>query len=348
MPGVWRAPVALNQLDLRTRSLRVSRSIQSWYRNTCLLLVVSVCFLAGCKRSSFRVAVIPRTTAETIWEAVHAGAEFAAGPQNIEVYWNAPTSADDFQQQAALIDRVVAEHYQGLIVAPDQPLVLMTPVQRAVQEGVRTVVIASPLTIPAQPNLAYIVNDDEASGRMAGMRVGQILEGHGKVAVLGIDPESLSDLTVLHSFEKNLEVHFPNISVEDLRPGTHNGVEARQIADEVLTSHHDLDAILTLSSIATYGTIDALQSRGLTGRIKLVGFEQSVEIGNQVRAGIVDSLIAKDTYQMGYRALTLLAEQRNKPLPALEIKLEPILLTRENIDSPQGQRLINQDWRRRP
>lgn len=317
-------------------------------RGFCLPAAMCFLFLAGCRPSPFRVAVIPRTTAETIWEAVHAGAEFAARPENIQVYWNAPTSEDDFQQQAALIDRVIDEDYQGLIIAPDQPLVLMTPVQRAVSKGVRTVVIASQLPIPPQPNLAYIVNDDEAGGRLAATRIGQVLGGKGRVAVLGIDPESLSDLTILHSFEKTFEEDFPGIVIEDRRPGTHNGVEAQQIADEVLTAHHDLDAILTLSTVATYGAIAALQARGLTGKVKLVGMEQSVEMGNQVRAHVVDALIAEDTYQMGYRALTLLAQHRNGPLPAQEIKLEPTLLTSENIDSPLAQRLINQDWRRKP
>lgn len=318
---------------------------ERWLR---LVLAAWVCLAAGCGKREFRVAVIPRTTAETIWEAVHAGVEFAASPAGIQVYWNAPTSEDDFQQQAALIDRVIDEHYQGLIIAPDQPLVLMTPVQRAVSRGVRTVVIASPLPLPPQRNLAYIVNDDEASGRLAAMRIGKILGGKGRVAVLGIDPESLSDLTVLHSFEKTFEENFPGVEIEERRPGTHNGVEAQQIANEVLAAHHDLNAILALSAVATYGAITALQARGQTGQVKLIGFEQSVEMGNEVRAGVMDSLIAEDTYQMGYRALTLLAGHRDGPLPAQEIKLEPTLLTRENIDSPPAQRLINQDWRRKP
>jgi len=322
-------------------SLPLHRRAFLW---SCFLLAILPTAIIGCRQSVLRVAIIPRTTALTIWEAVHAGAEFAAGPAGIQIYWNAPTSEDDIQQQASLIDRVIDEHYQGLIVAPDQPLALMAPVQRAVSRGVHTVVIASPLPIPPRENLAYFVNDDEATGRMAALRVGSILKGKGRVAVLGINPESLSDLTILHAFETDLEKQFPQIVISDRRTGTHNDVEAQQIADEVLRAHPDLNAIFTLSAVASYGAIAALQSRDLTGKIKLIGFEQSVELGNQVRAQCMDSLIAEDTYQMGYRALTLLAEHRHGVLPAQEVKLTPTLLTRENIDSPQAKRLINQDW----
>jgi ribose transport system substrate-binding protein len=314
----------------------------------CLPIALWIVAIPGCKQDNLRVAVIPRTTALTIWEAVHAGAEFAAGPQGMQVYWNAPTSEDDIQQQAALIDRVIDERYKGMIVAPDQPLALMAPVQRALSNGIHTVVIASPLPTPPQQNLAYIVNDDDASGHMAAARIGEILNGRGSVAVLGVNPESLSELNILHAFENSLQERFPDIVITERRTGTHNGAEAQQLADEVLAAHHELNAIFTLSAVASYGAIAAVQSRGLTGQVKLVGFEQSVELGNQVRAQAMDSLIAEDTYQMGYRAMTLLADHRNGTLPAQEIKLQPTLLTQKNIDSPEAQRLINRDWGRKP
>lgn len=313
-----------------------------------LLLAVWSAILCGCRQGHEHVAVIPRTTAFTIWEAVHAGAQFAAEPLGVQVYWNAPTSEDDIQQQAALIDHVVDEHYQGLILAPDQPLALMAPVQRAVAKGVRTVVISSPLPVPPRANLAYIVNDDETTGRIAAMRIGEILSGRGHVAVLGINSESLSELTILHAFETTLEERFPEIAIAERRTGTHNQTEAQQIAGEVLVAHPDLNAIFTLSAAASYGTIAALQSKGLSEKIKLIGVEQSVELGNQVRAGTMDSIIAQDTYAMGYRAMQLILAHRDGPLPPQETKLQPTLLTRENIDSPQAQHLINRDWGSKP
>ena len=320
---------------------------RAWKRClACICIWLLAAGITGCRRQ-WAIAVIPRTTAFTIWEAAHAGAQFAA-PSDIQVYWNAPASEDDIQEQAALVDRIIDQHYQGLILAPDQPLALMAPVERALQNGVHTVVIASPLLVPPRQNLAYIVNDDEASGRIAAMRIGAILNGRGRVAVLGVNPQSLSELTILHAFESTLEENFPGIVIADRRTGTHNITEAQQIAEEVLSTHHDLNAIFTLSAIASYGAINALQSAGSTNAIKLVGFEQSVELANGIRNGIVDSLIAEDTYEMGYRAMKLLAANRGGTLPPEEIKLQPVILTRENINSPAVRHLVNMDWGRTP
>lgn len=320
----------------------MTKKDRSWLH---LLLFCSSFVALGCQNQNLRVAVIPRTTAFTIWEAVHAGAQFAAAPTGTQVYWNAPASEDDIQEQAALVDRIIDQHYQGLILAPDQPLALIAPVERAAAKGIHTVIIASPLLMPPRPNIAYIVNDDEAIGRIAAARIAGILNGHGRVAVLGINPQSLSDLNILHSFESTLEDHSPGIAIIDRRTGTHNLTEAQQIAEDVLALHHDLDAVFTLSAIASYGTINALQSDG-NEKTKIVGFEQSVELANDMREGIVDSLIAEDTYQMGYQAMKLLAAHRQGVLPPENIKLQPVLLTRENIDSPHARNLVNMDWGR--
>jgi ribose transport system substrate-binding protein len=309
-----------------------------------LLATTAACLLvvAGCRKESLRVAVIPQTTGVTLWEAEHAGAEFEAAATGVRVYWNAPTSEDDIQQQGALIERIIDEKYPAMILAPDQTIALMSPVRRALAKGIRTVVVASPLTLPAGRNLSYIVNDDEASGRMAAMRVGQILHGRGRIAVLGVTAESLSSLAVLHVFETTLEQHYPEIVIAERRFGTHNGTEEQQIADEVLSTDHRLDAIFTLSSSASDGTFAALESRGMGRRVKLVGFEQSAELANLVRLGKMDSLIAENTYEMGYRAMQLLALPPSST--PQNIKLEPTLLTIENIDSPGVQTLINMDW----
>jgi ribose transport system substrate-binding protein len=310
------------------------------------LLTLLALPLTGCHNRAMQVAVIPQTTAFTTWEAEHAGAEFAAAKQGFHVYWNAPTSEDDIQQQAALIERIVEEKYPAMILAPDQAVALMAPVQRALQRGVRTVVVVSPLTLPPSDNLNYIVNDDAASGRIAAMRMGKILAGRGRIAILGVPPESLSSLAMVHAFETTLEERFPGITIADRRFGSHNETEAQQIADEVLATVPNLDGIFTVTSAASGGTFAALRSRGLAGKVKLIGFEQSVELANLVRSGQIDSLIAIDTYQMGYKAMESLAAAPGAG--PREIKLEPTLLTADNVDSPAVKSLINIDWSHEP
>jgi ribose transport system substrate-binding protein len=312
------------------------------------ILLLCAIALAGCAKQAPQIAVIPRTTAVTIWEAEHAGANIAAQQAGARIYWNAPTSEDDLQQQVALVERVMTAKYDGLVLAPDQPLAFMAPVQQMLRRGMRVVVIGSPLPIQPGQGLFYILNDDEASGRLAALRMGKILSGHGRVAVVGVGPESLSDLAILHSFETTLEKNFPKVVITVRRSGTRNGTEANRIVDEILSAPDAVDAIFTLSAAASTGASSALHARGLTGKVRLIGFEQSAELANLIRRHEVDSVVAEDTYGMGYLGVRLLVGALGQGQAQQTTMLEPTLLTAENIDSPEVRNLIQMDWSKQP
>jgi ribose transport system substrate-binding protein len=304
----------------------------------CLGVVTVV--LLSCRARPNVVAVIPRTTSTTFWEAEHAGAEFAARKAGIRIRWNAPTREDDVQLQIGMVDRAIEQRCRGLILAPDEPRALMVPVQRALAAGVPTVVVESALPLPVQRNLSYIVNDDEMVGRMAALRIGEVVQGKGEVAVVGIDPQSLSSLATLRSFVSVLEARFPNISIVDRDARASSNIDAELIVSRVILSHPKINAIFSLDSLGTVGAYLALKSSSLTDHVKVVGVQQSAELANSVRLHQIDALIAENTYQMGFQAIELLTQNQ----PPRVIKLSPILITAANVDAPEAKPFITTDW----
>lgn len=300
--------------------------------------------LSGCRVGREPViAVIPRTTALMLWEAEHAGAEKAAREAGFSIYWNAPTNEDDVQKQIALIRRSVDDGAQGLVLAPDQALALMIPVRDVVARGIPTVIVSSPLANPPGGKLSYILNDEEETGRIAAERIGSILDGAGSVAVLGIDPDVTGILLRTRAFERNLKAKYPGIKIVDERTGGFNIAQAQEVTETVLRRNPQLDAVLALNSSATRGAFIALANKRLFGRVKLVACEQ--ELIPPLVTGEIDSIIVENTYEMGYRAIQLIAaERRGEPVPS-EIKLSPKLVTRENLNTAEVQQMLTMNWR---
>jgi ribose transport system substrate-binding protein len=306
-------------------------------------LVLLFTTLESCRESRREIAVIPRTTASTIWEAEHAGAEFAARRFGVQIRWNAPTREDDVRSQIGLIDRAISQRCRGLILTPDEPGALMVPIQRALAAGVPTVVVGSALPLPPQHNLSYIVNDDEMIGRIAATRIGELMQRKAQLAVIGIDPQSLSSLAILSSLESVIERRFPNISIVDRRAATNNDLDAELVVNQVLLSYPHLDVIFALNSTGTLGAYLALKTRTLTDRVKVVGLQQSAELANAIRLHQIDSIIAENTYEMGYRAVESLALGQAKT-PSM-VKLPPMLITADNVDSTVAKPFITSNWR---
>lgn len=313
-------------------------------------LVLAALLIAGClsalvawrSRRDRTIFVIPRTTALVLWESEHAGAEAAAHQLGYRIYWNAPTREDDFTRQIALINRAVDRGSKGLIIAPDQALALMNPVREAVARGIPTVIIGSPLPIPPSRTLGYILSDEDEAGRLAAARVSLILHGKGKVALVGIDPDIAGIMTRTRSFERYLAQQSPGIAIVEKRIGTLNIAQAQLASEEVLSQHADLDVLLAMNGEATRGAYLALGGRNLLGRVKLVGCDQ--ELVPPLHTGELDSIIAENTYAMGYEAVQWIARARQGDTSPMEIRLKPMLVTRDNVDSPAVQQMFTMDW----
>src|SRR5215469_3757756 len=208
----------------------------------------------GCRGDQSRtIAVIPETTGTRLWESVHVGAELAGHEKGYKIYWNAPTREDDIEGQISLVERAIQNRNGGIVLAPDHPLALLTVVQEAEANHIPVAIIHSPLAIPTGDNLAYVINDDEAMGRLAADRVGSVLHGKGTIATIGIDPNANGVLLRSQAFEVALKSKYPNIAIVERRGGSRNPVEIQSVTAEALEDHPDLDLIVAFSAIASEG-----------------------------------------------------------------------------------------------
>lgn len=307
-----------------------------------LLTLVPVLLVAGCQRQrSITIAVIPRTSGTALWEPEHGGAMGAASEVGAKIYWNAPTRDDDVQGQIALVEQVIAGNFQGLILAPDHSLALITPVRSALWRGLPTVIVGSPLAIPPGNLLSYVLNDEEAGGRIAAERVASLLHGNGSVAILGINPDITGIMIRTKSFEESLAKNYPNIHIVAKRMGSFNLPHEQQVAEETLKSNPELDVIVALTSISMNGSIAAMGGRPPSRAVKIICFDpDSAALGNP----IVDSLIVQNTKKMGVEAVHLIVSRIHGEAVPASMLLEPVMITRENVDSQEIRELTSMDW----
>jgi ribose transport system substrate-binding protein len=307
-----------------------------------LLAGVALLSLSGCQRNSaVAIAVIPRTCGTIMWEPEHSGAQATALKLGARIYWNAPTREDDVEGQIALVERVSSENYQGIVLAPDQARSLITPIRRAMQRGLSIVVVGSPLPVPAGERLSYILNDDEAGGRIAGQRIAAILHGTGSVAILGIDSDITGIMTRARSLEEFLARNYPRIRIIK-RTGSFNVPHEQQVAEETLKGNPDLDAVVALTATSTFGALSALGNVRSGRQIRIVGFDpDSLNFDNPH----LDSIVIEDTQKMGVDAVRQVVAQIHGQSGPLVTQCEPLLVTRENVHSAEVSQLTSMDWR---
>lgn len=308
------------------------------------------CFMAlyclGCHSTApVTIAVIPRTSGTGLWEPEHGGAEAAAVHANAHIYWNAPTREDDVEGQIAIVNQVISKGYQGLVLAPDQALALIAPVRRALARGIPTVIVGSPLPLPAGENLSYILSDEETAGRIAAQRVAELLHGRGSVAVLGVNPDIAAIMIRTRSLEVFLAQEYPNIHVIK-KMGSFDFLHEQEMAEETLKANPEVKVIIGMMWASARAAISAVEQTPGFGETKVIAFDPDGVPPFDI--GFVDSVIKQDTRTMGQLAVDLIDGERHGRAMSALIKLQPLLITRENMDSPEIRRLTSMDWRPTP
>ncbi|HEY2466545.1 MAG TPA: substrate-binding domain-containing protein [Terracidiphilus sp.] len=320
----------------RWKNLRFEIRVASVF----FLLVMLFC--TGCKRSPLTIAVIPRTCGTALWEPEHAGAAAAARSAGLNLYWNAPMRDDDTQTQISLVEKSVDRGMAGIIVTPIQTLPLRSPIRRVLDQGIPVVVIDTELGIPSGPKLSYVLNDEETGGRIAARRIGFILHGKGNIAIVGIQPELKSITVRERSFESTLNTEFPGIRVVARRLGLSSVPQQQHSAEELLAGNTPLDAIVALSLAATRGTYYALAEFSKAGVIKLIGFDQ--DLIPPIRDGGIDSVVVQNTYELGRIAMRLMNSEIQGTSGPAETLVQPVLMTRENLDSAEIRQIETMSW----
>jgi ribose transport system substrate-binding protein len=310
---------------------------------TCEILAICMALaLAGCRRPAPTIAVIPRTCGTLLWEAEHTGVERAASEYGVNIYWNAPMREDDIQGQIEVLSHALHQGAKGVIISPVEALPLRISIHRVLLAGTPVVVVGTDLGLAPGKKLAYVLNDERSGGQMAARRTGELLQGKGTVALLGISNQLTSTADRARSLEATLANEFPQVHVVFRSLALPTISQEQQVAEKLLAEDSHVDAIVALTEFSTRGAYYALTEFNRTSTIHLIGFDQNLLV--PVRTGGIDSIIMQNTNQMGRAAMKLMGQELNGGAEQNYVVLQPQLVTRENIDSAAVREILDLGW----
>ncbi len=299
--------------------------------------------LSGCNRDKKRVVgVVPKGSAHEFWQSVHAGAVKAGRESNVEIMWNGTSSETDYNGQLQIVDAMINRRVDAIALAPIDKKVMVSVVERAARERIPMIIFDSP--IDTEQFVSQVATDNFRAGELGAERIGKLLNGKGKVAMVKVQPGAASTMAREDGFEKKLKSDFPGIEIVAQQYGWADFAKSLAATENILTAHPDLDAIFASNESSTVGAARALKERK-TG-VKLVGFDWSPALSGDLKSGLIDSLIVQDPFRMGYESVkSALAYLDKRPVQKIN-NIEPKLVDRENLNTPEVQERVNPDLKK--
>lgn len=296
--------------------------------------------LGACNRSQKKsVAVIPKGRAHLFWQSVHAGAVKASRETDVEIIWNGPTSETDFNGQLQIVDAMINRHVDAICLAPIDKKVMVSVVDRAVAQKIPVIIFDS--GIETDKFTSQVATDNYKAGELGAERMGKLLSGKGKIVMVAVQPGAESTMQREQGFEDRIKKDFPGIKIVDKRFGMADFAKSRAVTENMLTAFPDLDGLFASNESSTVGASQALKSR--PGKIKMVGFDWSPPLLEDLRTGLIDSLVVQNPFLMGYESV-LSAVKAMKGESVTKINnLTPRLIVKEDLDKSDVQQQLNPD-----
>ncbi|UDM16631.1 substrate-binding domain-containing protein [Vogesella sp. XCS3] len=258
-------------------------------RRMLCLLAIWLCWTPLLQAAQPNIVFIPKGASHVFWKEMARGAQDAALGLSINMVWRGPALENDATAQAKLLGHYAAKGFAGMIVAPNASAALQLPLQQVKNAGSKVVIVDSPL----QP-------------------------APRKVLLLRFSAKHDSTRERENAFRDRLQQLLPASRIEE---GEEVGItvfDTRDKVQKVLAAHPDADLVFTPNESTTEGTIQALQDAGLAGKLRHIGFDYSPRIDRALSGGQLLAVVMQDPYQMGVRAMTILAELlQKKPVPAV-------------------------------
>ena len=306
----------------------------------------------GAKR--LRIAVIPKGTTHEFWKSIHAGAVKAereinaeGGGVTVQVEWKGPQKEDDRSQQIQVVQNFIAAGVQGIVLAPLDDRALLNPVRDAGKAGIPVVIFDSGLQGEVGKDFVAYVSTDNYKGRVLGAkRLGEALGGKGKAILLRYAEGSASTMEREQGFLDTLKKEHPGIELlsSDLYGGATTETSYKT-SQNLLTRFRDqVEGIFTPNESTSFGMLRALKDAGLAGKVKLVGFDASEALVKAMKEGEIQGLVLQNPIRMGYLGVkTLVDHVRGKPLAERTIDTGAVIVTPENMDTPEMRALHTPD-----
>lgn len=272
------------------------------------------------------------------YTSMECGARDAARDLGVEMNWSGPPQWD-LALQLPLLQAAVERDPDGVVLAPTDPVALVTEVEALMARDIPVVTVDGSLAEPV--DVQNMRTNNREAGGLAADAMAEAIGGTGSVLIVALNPGVPANQERADGFVERLQADHPGITVLPIEyPGTDQN-RAAEIVAAAIQANPDLAGIYTTHSNAAVGASSAVIGAGRQGEIRIIAYDADPQQVRDLRDGIYDALVVQSPYREGYDSVALVTQiLRGEVDPATleDVHYPPMVVaTRDNLDSPEVQ-----------
>jgi ribose transport system substrate-binding protein len=194
-------------------------------------------------------------TGGIVWYAQQAIKDWQAKDSDIEFFL---VTASGPAKQVGDVEDLMVKGIDALVILAHDSAPLTPIVEEAYNEGIFIVSVDRGLTKPVED--VYVAGDNPGMGRVSGQWMAEVLNGKGKVVVLGGIPCVINTERV-DAFNEVM-AQYPGIEILDSQPAYWSTQKGLEIMENYLQKYDEIDAVWAQDDDVLKGVLQAYKESG--------------------------------------------------------------------------------------
>jgi ABC-type sugar transport system substrate-binding protein len=306
---------------------------------TALVVGFLSCCLLGCQQdqnaeSPVRIGMMPKLMGISFFDAAGRGAQEAAEELGVDLTYDGPTE-DNTEQQAEMIEAWVAQGFDVIAVAPNDPDAIAPTLSSARSQGVQVITWDTDADVETSQRSIFVnqAPAEDIANTLVDVMVrgaGENKKLTGQFVIISGTKTAANQNSWMEIMVPRLQQH-PDCELLETRYPTEDQLKAREETANLLAAYPELRGIWAITSVALPAAAKAVRDAGRQGQVFVTGLSLPSLMGDYVQDGTVEEFVLFDVEKLGYLTVQVAAALHRNPLLPAESramgKLDSIRIT---------------------
>lgn len=290
------------------------------------------------KKEPYQLIFIPKTvdSRNDFWTSLIDGAELGAEEFDVEIEVAGGSSEEDVDGQIRKIKESIEKKPDAILVAPCDYSKTSDVLQQVVDNGIPLILLDS--VIDRDIAVSIVSTDNHLAGKELGEFTRNLLDHNSVIGIIGhvkgtstaMEREEGIKEGLGDAKEKIADIVYCDSSYE----------KAYSLTTDMLTRYPDIDVLIGTNEYATVGAARAVKDMELAGKVKMVGFDNSVEEIQLLEEGVLQGIIIQKPFNIGYLGVDQAVKTITGKGTDKKVDSGCKLITKENMYEEENQRLL--------
>lgn len=276
-----------------------------------------------------KVAIVHKTLANPVWQAVDQGAKEKADELGIELISKAGKTEEDIQGQINIIEDLTVQDVDVIVISANGTGQLRPVLQRAEQQGIKIILIDT--DVPDIPRETLVATDNQGMSKKISDALVQELGKKGDVGILTFPQVSSVEARVAGTKDA---IEGTDLKVKSELAGDCLRNKAVNSTTDMLQANPQLVGIFGECGQNATGAVQAIKSAGKTpGKdVKVIGFDGVPQELDLIKNGEEFATVWQDFTGIGVKAIEVALGSFNGKKYDPITYVDGVVITKDNVD----------------